>query len=74
MAPTGPALDCWTCKHRRQTEEGPGIMAGVIKQRCRKFVSSETGPLICGYAYDTFCGGGDYEPTLLTRIVRRFAG
>lgn len=59
-------LDCWTCVHR---------VEGVGKyQTCREHISTarDRGPwrLSCSYAYDTFCGGRWYRPTLAARIAR----
>lgn len=69
-----PARPCWTCRHRRQDEIGASLAVGIRVQTCKKFVRSpgarDCDPLPCGHAYDTFCGGGDYEPDFWTRALR----
>ena len=70
-----PARDCWTCRFRRQDEIGPALAAGITVQVCKQFIrldprDKRSQPLPCGYAYDTFCRGGDYKPDFWTRALK----
>lgn len=71
-------LDCWTCAYRKTVPfYGYSPYVCVTEQHCRRFGRSDrfgnTMTFSCAEAYDTFCGGGDYKPTLLTRLVRWFS-
>ena len=76
LPPPGLPQTCATCSHRRRVEhDGPAIMVGLVRHYCRGFVSHDprtgkTDLLPCSYAYDTFCGGGDYRPEFWTRVLR----
>jgi len=73
MSEKDAPLDCWTCRHRVEVISGPQLSAFVTlsEQRCRAFRNDLLGaatPMPCSEAYDEFCGGGDWKPTLWARI------
>ena len=69
-----PPVDCWTCKHRRTVEYGPALAVGIVEYQCAKFMRHPRFPLTCSYAYDKFCGGGDWSPTLRAKFLMWWLG
>lgn len=59
---------CLTCRHRRTTEYGPALAAGIRVNICHEFVSWEpmnphSEKMSCFEAFTTLCQGDDWSPT-----------